>query len=301
MNRFYTVLVLAAVVIAQVCYAAEAQRVISIWPAETAQVDPLIPEEKKPRNFEVVRNIHNPNLTMFRPEMPNGAAVVICAGGGYSYIATGKEGYLVAEKLNESGITAFVLKYRLPTTKGTDFKHPVPLSDALRAIQWVRHHAKEYQVDPKRIGIMGFSAGGHLAASAGTLYAKYQFGSDDVSKVNSRPDFMCLGYPVISMRKNIAHGCVRSPLRANSSPAEIAEMSCETNVNAETPPAFLFHAKDDKVVVPENSEVMHQALEEHGVPAELQLYEKGGHGFGLGRKGVDSVKWSGDFIAKRWV
>ena len=296
MKRFFIAQVLAAVVTVQVCSADETRRVISLWPAGTAQVDPTIAEEKMPRNFEVVKNIHNPSLTVFRPEKANGAAVVICPGGGYSIIASGLEGYPVAEKINKSGVTAFVLKYRLPTTKGADFKHPVPLSDALRAIQWVRHHAEEYQVDPKQIGIMGFSAGGHLAASAGTLYSKYQLGSDAIAKVDSRPDFMCLGYPVISSRKDIAHGCVRSPLKPNASPDEVAEMSCETNVNAMTPPAFLFHAKDDRGVLPANSEVMYQALEKHGVPARIKLYEKGGHGFGLGRKGTDSVKWLDGFI-----
>jgi acetyl esterase/lipase len=270
--------------------------VIPIWPAGTAQVDPSIPEEVVPRNFELVKNIHNPNLTVFRPENPNGAAVVICPGGGYGVIASGLEGYPIAEKLNEAGITAFVLKYRLPTTKGAEFKHPVPLSDALRAIQLVRYHASEYKLDPQRIGIMGFSAGGHLAASAGTLYAKYSFGSDEISKVSSRPDFMCLGYPVISTQKEIAHGCVRHPLTAGFSPEQLAEMSCELNVTAQTPPAFLLHAKDDKVVLPQNSMVMHEALQQQGVPTELKLYEQGGHGFGLGRTGTDSTQWSDDFI-----
>ena len=271
--------------------------VIPIWPAGTAQVDPAIAEEVVPRDFELVRNIHNPNLTVFRPENPNGAAVVICPGGGYGVIASGLEGYPIAEKLNEAGITAFVLKYRLPTTKGAEFKHPVPLSDALRAIQWVRYHASEYKLDPKRIGIMGFSAGGHLAASAGTLYAKYSFGSDGIAQVSSRPDFMCLGYPVISTQKGIAHGCVRHPLTAGFSPEQVAEMSCELNVTAQTPPTFLLHAKDDKGVLPQNSMVMHEALKQQGVPTELKLYEQGGHGFGLGRKGTDSAQWLDDFIA----
>ena len=271
--------------------------VIPIWPAGTAQVDPNILEEVVPRDFELVKNIHNPNLTVFRPENPNGAAVVICPGGGYGVIASGLEGYPIAEKLNESGITAFVLKYRLPTTEGAEFKHPVPLSDALRAIQWVRYHASEYKLDPKRIGIMGFSAGGHLAASAGTLYAKYSFGSDGIAQISSRPDFMCLGYPVISTQKGIAHGCVRHPLTAGFSSEQLAEMSCELNVTAQTPPTFLLHAKDDKGVLPQNSMVMHEALKQQGVPTELKLYEQGGHGFGLGRKGTDSAQWLDDFIA----
>lgn len=295
MRNQYALLLGAALGVMQVYCAAEDRQVIQLWPAGTALVDPAVPEEFVPRDFEVVKNIHNPNLTVFRAEKPRGAAVVICPGGGYGYIATGLEGYPVAEKLNEFGITTFVLKYRLPTTQGTDFKHPVPLSDALLAIPWVRYHAADYGVDPACIGIMGFSAGGHLAASAGTLYSKYNIGTDAVSKVSARPDFMCLGYPVISAREDIAHRCVRFPLKPGFSPEQLAEMSCELNVNAQAPPAFLFHAKDDTRVLPENSIVMHEALETHGVATELKLYEKGGHGFGLGREGVDSARWMDDF------
>jgi len=272
------------------------QTVIPIWPEGTPGTTPGIAEESMPNRPEVVKNIHNPSLTVFRPENPNGAAIVICPGGGYGVIAAGHEGKDVAERLNEAGITAFVLKYRLPSTGGVDFKHPVPVSDALRAIQWVRHYAGEYKIDPGRIGILGFSAGGHLTASAGTLYSKYNFGEDEVAKAKSRPDFMCLGYPVISTQKEIAHGCVRSPLKKNHSPEEAKEMSCELNVTEETPPAFLFHAKSDRGVLPENSIVMHEALKAKGVPTELKLYEQGGHGFGLGRAKDDSKAWMSEFL-----
>ena len=292
MRRGGIAFLIAALGWAQACLAAELRPVVDLWPAGTAQVDASISEEIVPRHFEIVKNIHNPNLTVFRPEQPNGMAVVICPGGAYVFLATGLEGYPVAEKLNEAGITAFVLKSRLPTTEGVDFKHPVPLSDALRAIQWVRAHAAEYQLDPNRIGIMGFSAGGHLAATAGTLYAKYNFGTDAISQLSARPDFVCLGYPVISTQEGIAHGCVWSPLKAGFTEEDANEMSCELNVNAQTPPTFLMHAKDDGGVLPENSIVMHEALKQHGVATELKLYEKGGHGFGLGRAGTDSIQWS---------
>ncbi len=277
--------------------AEEARPVISLWPAGTAGVNPVAAEQIVPRGFELVKNVHNPTLTVFRPQEPQGVGVVICPGGGYHHLATGLEGYPVAERLNEQGITAFVLKYRLPTTKDAAFKHPVPLSDALRAIQWVRHHAADYQLDPQRIGIMGFSAGGHLAATAGTLHAKYRFGNDEVAQASSRPDFLCLGYPVISTRKEIAHGCVRAPLNEGFTEDELAEMSCERNVNSQTPPAFLFHAQDDRGVLPQNSIAMHEALQAKGVASQLKLYEKGGHGFGVGRKGTDSTRWPADFVA----
>lgn len=275
----------------------EAQRpVISLWPEGTAGINTSIPEEIVPRHFEIVKNIHDPNLTIFEAEQPNGSAVVICPGGGYQYIATGLEGYPVAEKLNQAGITAFVLKYRLPTTKNAEFKHPTPLYDALRAIQWVRAHAEGYQIASDRIGIMGFSAGGHLAASAGTLYSEYNYGTDEISEVNSRPDFMCLVYPVISTQKEIAHGCAWAPLKRGYTKNDAQAVSCELNVNAQTPPTFLVHANDDGGVLPANSIVMHEALQAHGVATELKLYEQGGHGFGLGRQGTESLQWSDAFI-----
>ncbi len=270
--------------------------IIHLWPEGTAGVDASVAEEIVPRHFEVVKNIHNPTLTVFRPEKPNGTAVVICPGGAYSIIATGLEGYPVAEKLNEAGVTAFVLKYRLPTTEGADFKHPVPLYDALRAIQWVRYHTVEYELEADRIGIMGFSAGGHLAASVGTLYSEYNYGEDDISKVSSRPDFVCLGYPVITTREGVANGCIWAPLPAEHSNEQSQELSCELNVNAQTPPTFLMHAKDDSGVLPENSVVLYEALKRNGVVTELKLYEQGGHGFGLGRHGTDSTQWLEDFL-----
>ncbi|WP_018969814.1 alpha/beta hydrolase [Rubritalea marina] len=270
---------------------------VTLWPEGTALTDPTILEEEHEQQKGTVRNIHNPNLTVHTPQQPNGAAVVICPGGGYHWIASGHEGHAVAKRLNQEGITAFVLKYRLPTTPDVEYKHPIPVSDALRAVQWVRFHAKDYQLDPQKIGLMGFSAGGHLTATAGTHFDKVQFGSDAIAKVSSRPDFLGLGYAVISTRPDIAHGCVTSPLPEAQKTSKRDSMSMESHVTAQTPPAFIFHAKDDQGVLPGNSEAMHQALKEKGVPSELKLYEKGGHGFGLGRPENDSSQWSRDFIA----
>lgn len=294
-----SLLILLLLLCAAMSHAKEERTIITLWPAGTAQVDPSIQEVVVPRKIQIIKNIHNPNLTVFRPQNPNGTAVIICPGGGYGVLATEHEGQQVAEKLNTAGITAFVLKYRLPTTAGAAFKHPVPLSDALRAIQWVRYHADDYMLDPGRIGIMGFSAGGHLAASAGTLYAKYSFGSDAIARVSSRPDFMALCYAVISTNKAFAHGCVRHLLDPGYSPQQLAELSCELNVNAQTPPTFLMHAMDDRGVLPQNSVAMHAALQAQGVPAELKLYANGGHGFGLGNPKLDSGQWSDSFID--WV
>jgi acetyl esterase/lipase len=275
----------------------ENRSVVSIWPEGTAKVDSSIAEEVTRREVLRLSNIHNPSLTIFRPEKPNGTAVVICPGGGYRIIAIEHEGYDVAERLNKVGITAYVLKYRLPTTKDAGFMHPIPMSDALRAVQWVRLHADDFGVDQHKIGLMGFSAGGHLTATAGTLFERYSIGSDAVAEMNARPDFMCLVYPVITTQQGVAHGCAWAPIDPDKRDAQLHEMSCELNVTEQTPPTFFAHAKDDKVVKYQNSVLMHEALQAQGVSSELRLYEEGGHGFGLGHAGKDSQQWSDDFIA----
>lgn len=286
----------ASPVNAQSASGSDVSEMVSLWPAGTVGIDASIPEKLNTESPKRVSNIHNPSVSIFRPENANGTAVVICPGGGYRILGIENAGSDIAKRLNEAGITAFVLRYRLPTTGGADFKHPVPLSDALRAIQWVRANCDAYEVDADKIGIMGFSAGGHLAASAATLYDDYSFGDDAVSKVSSRPDFVCLGFPVISTDKKIAHRCVSSLTRASMTPSELLQLSCEKNVDANTPPTFLFHAKDDHVVNYHNSVVMHEALKQAGVATELKLYEQGKHGFGLGTPGTDSINWPDDFL-----
>ncbi|MEJ2629463.1 MAG: alpha/beta hydrolase, partial [bacterium] len=181
----------------------ETGSVIALWLRGTPGVNPDIPEKVKPCGKRFF-NIHNPNITVYKPGNSNGVAVVLCAGGGYAYIATGVEGVPTAEKLNQAGITVFVLKYRLPPTPGVNFQHPVPLSDALRALQLVRYYAPEFNINSDKIGIMGFSAGGHLASLAGTMFSEYTFGNDLISKVNSRPDFICLVYSAIATKEGKA-------------------------------------------------------------------------------------------------
>lgn len=279
--------------------ALSANEVVTLWPPETKGVDPSIAEAtEREHPAKIISNIHNPTLTVFRPEKPNGTAVVICPGGGYAVLSIESEGSAVARRLNRDGITAFVLKYRLPRTTGADFLDPVPLSDALRAIQWVRAHAGEYGIDPARIGILGFSAGGHLAANAGTRYTPAgQFGGDDLSKVSARPGFVGLVYPVISSDPAIRHGCFATLLPANSPPSALDALSPEKLVTADTPAMFLVHAKNDEGVVPENSKVLHTALQRVGVPSEIHLYEQGSHGFGLGAPSQDCSQWPDAFVA----
>ena len=270
---------------------------IALWPEGTAGIDPAIPEKTVPNLPALIGDIHNPTLTVYHPATPNGCAVVVCPGGAYTVLSSVNEGSKVGEWLSGQGMTAFVLKYRLPQTPNANYKDPVTLSDALRAIQWVRSHAKDFHVDPARIGIMGFSAGGHLAASAGTLFSRAsEFGHDAVAQTSARPDFMVLIYPVITNQKEFRHACLNNLLPANATPEALDALSREKSVNAETPPAFLVHSKDDKVVPYQNSVLMHEALQKNGVASHLNLYEQGGHGFGLGRGADDSTRWPGELI-----
>ena len=211
-------------------------------------------------------------------ENPNGAAVVVCPGGGYGALATDHEGHQVAKWLNSIGVTAAVVKYRL----GPRYHHPAPLQDAQRAIRYVRAHATEWEVDPHRVGIMGFSAGGHLAATVSTHFDDGQTDADDpIARQSSRPDFSILCYAVVSFSKFGHSGSRRNLLGENPDPELVRSLSNETQVSAHTPPAFLFHTGEDAAVPVKNSLVYYQALVDHGVPAELHVYQRGPHGVGL--------------------
>jgi acetyl esterase/lipase len=239
----------------------------------------------EPGNILIVSKVSVPGLIAFiaPKEKATGAAVIICPGGGYTNLAMGYEGTEVAQRFNEVGISAFVLKYRIPTDSTMINKEVGPLEDAQRALIIVRTHSLEWGIDPKRIGMMGFSAGGHLASTAGTHFEKDYV--TNTGHINLRPDFLILIYPVISFNPAIAHlGSEHNLLGPNPSQEKIREYSNELQVNARTPPAFLVHAKDDNVVPYENSMVFAEALRKNHVPAEVYLYEKGGHGFGMTNK-----------------
>jgi acetyl esterase/lipase len=214
----------------------------------------------------------------------SGAAVVICCGGGYAGEAIDKEGYEVARWLNGIGVTVFILEYRLPKPEITKTGAPLPLIDAQRAIRYVRAHSADWSLQPNHIGIMGFSAGGHLASTAITHFEPGATdGADPIERETSRPDFAILGYPVISMQDSLAHrGSRKNLLGTMPDPAMMEAYSNELHVTAQTPPTFIFLAKDDKTVPPVNSEQFYAALQKAGVPAELHEYQKGGHGFGVG-------------------
>lgn len=228
----------------------------------------------------LIGKIVTPTLTVYLPTKSNGTAVIICPGGGYWINASIHEGSDVAKKLSAWGVTAFVLKYRIPNDATMQNKEIGPLQDAQQAIKIVRERAKEFGVNPNQIGMMGFSTGGHLAATAATHYQKAVL--TNTENTNLRPDFTILIYPVISFQNSFGHIGSRDQLIGkNPSQQKIDEYSNELQVNAKSPPAFLVHASDDDGVSPENSVMYYQQLIKNKVPAELHLYQKGGHGFGM--------------------
>lgn len=245
---------------------------------------PVTDEEKSETNngILIISKISKPTLTIFLPPAAkaNGTAVVICPGGGYGIVAAGHEGYEVAKKFNEMGVAAFVLKYRIPNPQKQTDPSIAPLQDAQQAIIMVRSNAQKWNINPSRIGIMGFSAGGHLASTAGTHFEKALI--DNPGNISVRPDFIILIYPVISADSSIMHaGSFKNLLGEKATPEELAEYSNEKKVEGNTPPSFLVHASDDNGVSANNSIVFYQALIKNKVPAELHIYEKGGHGFGM--------------------
>ena len=230
----------------------------------------------------IVHYISQPTLTIFLPDKSrvNGTAVIICPGGGYWINSIVKEGFAVARKFNEWGVAAFVLKYRIPNDSSMMDKSIGPLQDAQRAIQLVRIHAGEWKVDPDKIGIMGFSAGGHLASTAATHF-NHNYISNE-KNINLRPDFAILIYPVISFQNDIAHTGSRDQLIGKDASKEMTDsFSNELQVNDRTPPSFLVQATDDDVVPVMNSIVFYEALIKYKIPAEMHLYKSGGHGFGM--------------------
>lgn len=226
---------------------------------------------------------HNPTLRAYLPDQDeaNGAAVVICPGGAYRGLAIDHEGQQVAQFFNGFGVAAFVLRYRL----SPDYRHPTPLNDAQRAVQFVRAHAGDYGVDKSRVGVIGFSAGGHLASSLATHWHRGKAdATDPVDRESCRPDFAILGYPVVTFteKRHMHGGSMKNLLGANPDPKLVELMSNEKQVNAETPPSFLFHTGGDTGVPAENNVLFYLALRESKVPAELHIYQKGQHGLGLG-------------------
>lgn len=231
-----------------------------------------------------VSKVTEPALTVFSPEKgkANGTAVIICPGGGYSILAFEKEGTLVAKKFAAAGVTAFVLKYRLPDDAIMEDKSMAPLQDALQAIYLVRKNAGLWNLDVHKIGVMGFSAGGHLAASLAVHYQDMKIRNEE--GVNLRPDFALLIYPVISFGTVTHAGSMKNLVGDAPTQAQRTYFSAQNHVNETTPPTFMVHANNDASVPVKNSILFNEALVKFKVPAELHLYQSGGHGFGLYNK-----------------
>ena len=234
--------------------------------------------------------IDRPTLTIYRAARgASGAGVVVAPGGGYGALAMDHEGRQVAAYFNAMGISAFVLKYRL----GPKYRHPIELGDAQRAMRLVRSRAQEFGVIADRIGLMGFSAGGHLAATAGTRFdSGNPSAPDPIDRASSRPDFLILGYPVITFETSVTHaGSVRNLLGENPDPKLIELLSNELHVTSQTPPTFLFHTNADTGVLPENSVRFYLALRKAKVPAEMHIFENGPHGVGLALGDPALAQW----------
>lgn len=284
----------SSLVLATSALAAPDRPVIPLWPEGLpdplrAGYDPAQTAEEVVDGTRIA-NVRAPQLTVFAPApgLANGTAVVICPGGGYARLAYGHEGLDVAAWLNAQGVTCFLLKYR-----HKEYGHPAPLRDVLRAIRIVRSRAAEFGVDPARIGVMGFSAGGHLASSAATLFdhADGKTGAA-LDAVSARPSFAILVYPVILMEGPHIHAGSRTNLLGEKPTAEMIErLSTDRQVSKATPPIFLIHAQDDTGVPIENALSFYAGARRAGVPVEMHLYEKGGHGFGLKPKAQPTDEW----------
>jgi len=243
-----------------------------------------------------------PSLTIYLPakDKATGAAVVICPGGGYGHLAMDHEGHQIGQWLNSFGVAGFILKYR-HRRSGAGYGHPAPLQDAQRAVRTVRGRAKKWGVDPARIGILGFSAGGHLASTALTHFKDRVYEPRaDIDRISARPDFGVLIYPVISLIEPFTHkGSGRNLLGADPDRELLKKLSNEKQVTAETPPTFLLATWADTVVPAENSIYFYLALRKAKVPAEMHLFLKGQHGFGLGRNLGAVAAWPG--LCEKWM
>ena len=257
---------------------------LPLWPAGAPNSNGLSGAEERLDGGRV-SHVSTPSVTVYKAEKPNGMAIIMCPGGGYALLAMNHEGHDMAPWLNAQGITYIVLKYRMPNGH-----YEVPLSDAEQAIRLVRQHAKEWNIRPDRIGIMGASAGGHLAASLATLY----------SSEETRPDFQILLYPVISMQTGVTHGGSRQNLLGKEPSLELTEkFTLEKQVNERTPQAFLVLSVDDRSVPPANGIHYFEALLQHQVPATLHVYPTGGHGWGFRDAFPYKRQWTGEL--EKWL
>ncbi len=262
------------------------QEKIMLYPNGSSESNELKADESW-RDKDFLMDISEPRMYAYPASKENncGTAVLICPGGGYGGVSVIKEGEEIARWFNELGVSAFVLYYRMPNG------HPeIPLKDAQKALSIIRIRAGEWKINKKKIGIMGFSAGGHLASTVGTHFKTKA----------ERPAFMILGYPVVTMEKSLTHGGSRTNLLGKNPSEELVKLySNELQVTKKTPPTFMFHAKNDGTVPIANSENLMKSFQANKVPAKLVIYNKGGHGFGMSKKGIDSDNWPKEL--EKWL
>jgi acetyl esterase/lipase len=293
-----------AILLTMVALFSKAQEVIPLYadqvPGSKIFESYLEVIEKGKDGITRISKVTKPTLSIYLApvDIATGTAVIICPGGGYGILAIDHEGYNVAKRFNEIGITAFVLKYRLPSDEVMVDKTYALLQDVEQAIYLVRRNAATYNIKANKIGIMGFSAGGHLASTLLTHYNDIKI--DDAEKISLRPDFGALIYPVISFEQSVHTGTMKNLLGPNPDDSLKRYFSADQNVNKKTPPTFLVHAKDDKSVPVANSIMLNEALKKNKVKTDLYLYEQGGHGFGLKNKtsDVDWFKLLADWLKK---
>lgn len=273
-----------AFIMATATATAQTNQPIKLYPKGVPNSKPAPAGYTEKNEGNRVSMVTDPTLTPFFPEKgkANGAAIIVCPGGGYARLAIDHEGWAVAKKFAETGVTAFVLTYRLPSDAIMEDKSIGPLQDAQRSIQLVRQRAKEWGIDTARVGIIGFSAGGHLASTAVTHFNKAVI--DNKDNVNLRPSFGVLMYPVITFGPEMHRGSKDNLIGKTPTQEQTDLYSNEKQVTPATPPTFLVHAEDDKTVPVANSIMFYQAMVKAGVKGELHLYQAGGHGFGLVNK-----------------
>ena len=278
--------------------------IIRLWPDKVPnRIETDETEQWDTTDIIRISRVQYPEMAVYLPEKSkqSGLGVLVFPGGGYHILAYDWEGTEIAKWLNSQGIAAFVVNYRLPVSKSLERPHEVPLMDAQRAIRLVRGMHGKWGVDPEKIGVIGFSAGGHLASCLGTLYdMQTSPGDDEWDELSARPDFMALIYPVITFVGPAVHkGSKSALLGKDPDDSLIRQFSTELQVTDRTPPTFLVHASDDMGVKAENSTLFYNALLQEGVPAALHIYPRGGHGFSLAKTDPYLHNWTLDF--SRWL
>ncbi len=274
-------------------------------PGAPAHAEPDVMVEKPGDPIKRITHVQKPGIRVFLPpaDKATGAAVVICPGGAYRILAIDHEGWQIAQWLNSFGVAGIVCKYRVSDKVGAAYQHPVPLLDAREAIREVRRHAAEWGVNPQRVGVMGFSAGGHLASTVDTLFDEQLPGEDaaEFAKMTHKPDFGILVYPVITMTQSFGHRGSADILLGKDAGDELRQkMSTETRVTAKTPPTILISTQDDTAVPPQNAMAFYDAMTKHKVPGELHVWESGGHGYGmLPGRGPVVDEWPK--VVQRWL